>query len=482
MWCSSRFLLKEQKGGEKMNKMKRKIAVITGESVLTLGIGFSGAGILEYGLRSYLLTVETWLLSIIAAATLVLIASIHPKVKRWRRPLLVCCILGVLLIPYTALAIGQIDIYVKDAAPPWILPEKLNVTMGDVVLFTEDGKNVTVLSGKTFELFPGGNEVWIGRLDIPKGCYKGVRALPEVIEVYLQVDLEKLSEALKEGEIGPVSETKTEKTYELPEGMLGPGGCTTREECEAYCRKPENAEECRKWDEEYRKKQYRLPEGMLGPGGCATLEECEAYCQAPENRDECRKWCEENPGICPETIGSGEAKKAYKEISVDELKEEILKRSGRVEEETNGAVRMEVLSVEENTLYVKLTIIIKKVREIEKLPAGTGPGGCASLEECDAYCKKPENREECAQWCQKYPFACPSHAGGIDVEIPEIPETFPAEFCYPGFGGPDITLDIVLDEECFPEKIQPIIHLPPGIPAPEIPATQMGIQKPKLFV
>jgi len=59
----------------------------------------------------------------------------------------------------------------------------------------------------------------------------------------------------------------------------------------------------------------------------------------------------------------------------------------------------------------------------------------------------------------------------LEIDAAQIP--FPKEipmpeFEYPGVGGPDITLDIILGLDGRPEMIQPIIHLPPGLPAEQI--------------
>lgn len=37
---------------------------------------------------------------------------------------------------------------------------------------------------------------------------------------------------------------------------------------------------------------------VVGPGGCTTPEECNAYCSQPENYEECTQWCKENPAFC----------------------------------------------------------------------------------------------------------------------------------------------------------------------------------------
>jgi len=56
----------------------------------------------------------------------------------------------------------------------------------------------------------------------------------------------------------------------------------------------------------------------------------------------------------------------------------------------------------------------------------------------------------------------------IQAQIASIP--IPASFPYPtGTGGPDVVLDITLNEIGLPTGIVPIIKLPPGAPAINIP-------------
>ncbi|MBI3046293.1 MAG: hypothetical protein HYY86_01990 [Candidatus Harrisonbacteria bacterium] len=74
-----------------------------------------------------------------------------------------------------------------------------------------------------------------------------------------------------------------------PGGFQGPGGCTSPEECQAFCQ--DNPEECQ---------DFHPPTGgpgggpgsgfpggggFGGPGGCKSIDECMAYCQ--EHLDEC---------------------------------------------------------------------------------------------------------------------------------------------------------------------------------------------------
>ncbi|MBI2068658.1 MAG: hypothetical protein HYT67_00925 [Candidatus Yanofskybacteria bacterium] len=71
-----------------------------------------------------------------------------------------------------------------------------------------------------------------------------------------------------------------------------PGGCKSKDECEAYCENSDHAIECidiglalgviKPGEVEIIKKS-----GGKGPGNCRSSEACEAFCSKPENQKEC---------------------------------------------------------------------------------------------------------------------------------------------------------------------------------------------------
>jgi len=85
---------------------------------------------------------------------------------------------------------------------------------------------------------------------------------------------------------------------------MGEGGlpCKGKEECDAYCAKPENRAVCEKakGGNGQGGDQNFGPDGGLqdqqmggqqgGPGGCKSDAECQAYCSQPKNREECYKF------------------------------------------------------------------------------------------------------------------------------------------------------------------------------------------------
>src|SRR3989344_3207687 len=120
-----------------------------------------------------------------------------------------------------------------------------------------------------------------------------------------------------------------------------PGGCTSKESCEAFCSDFANVKECMRFakdakisvkkgsDEitpENMEKFAELAEKGETPGGCKSESECRDYCEDATHFDECITFAEK-AGLMPKD----------------------------------------------------------KVEKIKKL-GGRGPGGCSSSKTCEAYC------------------------------------------------------------------------------------------------
>ena len=141
----------------------------------------------------------------------------------------------------------------------------------------------------------------------------------------------------------------------LKEAGTGPGGCDSEESCKTFCSDSANADEClafarkhelRPKEEldriesnvgEIRKKEEAVRAGN-GPGGCNSPETCNTFCREPANRQTCLDFAKEHNLIPPEELA-------------------------RIEKEGQSNQ--------------------------------TGPGGCASREECDTFCRTPKNVQVC---------------------------------------------------------------------------------------
>lgn len=94
----------------------------------------------------------------------------------------------------------------------------------------------------------------------------------------------------------------TEEEAEMAKktGGKGPGGCKSKEECEAFCEDPTNMDMCINFsvengfmtqDEADMIRAGGGPnEKSVGPGGCTSQEECDTYCSDPSNIEECMQF------------------------------------------------------------------------------------------------------------------------------------------------------------------------------------------------
>lgn len=83
----------------------------------------------------------------------------------------------------------------------------------------------------------------------------------------------------------------------MSQGIRSPGNCRGKKQCEQYCSEPSHMEECLNFAEaagfipieeatEARKIMSLMMRGET-PGGCKTKEECEAFCSNPVNQEIC---------------------------------------------------------------------------------------------------------------------------------------------------------------------------------------------------
>jgi len=107
---------------------------------------------------------------------------------------------------------------------------------------------------------------------------------------------------------GEITQEEAERIMEkeiLQKGPGGPGGCRTIKECEEFCKKPGNMEECMRFTTGGRMATVGVQavpaQIQVGPGGCRTLEECQEFCSKPENEQECM-----GPQGSDGMIGSGQ--------------------------------------------------------------------------------------------------------------------------------------------------------------------------------
>ncbi len=195
----------------------------------------------------------------------------------------------------------------------------------------------------------------------------------------------------------------------LAAGGKGPGGCTTKEKCETYCNNINNMDECLAFAEksgimpagefeEAKKVQKALKAGAKLPGGCTSKAQCETFCNKSENMEECVTFAEA-AGFMPEN----ELQEAKKVLAAIKQGAKMPACSGRkacdeycgdpshMEECMDFAIKAGLMPPEEAQNAQKMLKAVK---------AGIKPPACRGKEECDAYCSSPEHEDECFKFAE----------------------------------------------------------------------------------
>lgn len=84
-----------------------------------------------------------------------------------------------------------------------------------------------------------------------------------------------------------------------------PGGCKSKDQCEAFCQNPDNFEQCITFAEKAgimsdKELEMAKKTGGKGPGGCRGRNECEVFCNNPANQETCFNFAKEH-GILDES-------------------------------------------------------------------------------------------------------------------------------------------------------------------------------------
>jgi len=97
------------------------------------------------------------------------------------------------------------------------------------------------------------------------------------------------------------------KSLSFIESGKSPGGCITKEQCDAYCDSEEHKDECVNFAikaglmTEEEAERYRKTGGK-GPGGCQSEQECDAFCNNPENQQTCFEFAQSHGLVSQEEI------------------------------------------------------------------------------------------------------------------------------------------------------------------------------------
>ena len=186
----------------------------------------------------------------------------------------------------------------------------------------------------------------------------------------------------------------------------GPGRCASHDSCEAYCNDISHMDECIAFAEEHnimpeneleeaKKVQAALATGATLPGGCTNKDQCEAYCEDSNHMEECIVFAETAGFIPPDELEN--AKKALSAI-----KKGIKPPSCRGEKECD-VYCAEAEHFDECVTFAEAAgFMSTDEAKMVRKTGGKGPGDCKGREECEAFCEDPTHQDECFNFAQEH--------------------------------------------------------------------------------
>ena len=196
----------------------------------------------------------------------------------------------------------------------------------------------------------------------------------------------------------PQEEIEVAKKF-IAAGAKGPGGCTGKDSCEAYCNNIEHIDACVAFAEENRlmppdelqeaKKVQAAIKSGAKPPACRTKKECDAFCESPDNMPACIEFAKAAGLMSPE-----------EQADADKMLQAM--RAGAKPPACRGREECEAYCakdehIEECVAFGKAAgYITEEESEMFRKTRGKGPGGCRGKEACDAFCtSSAENEELC---------------------------------------------------------------------------------------
>ncbi|GEM_PF-1463406 len=197
------------------------------------------------------------------------------------------------------------------------------------------------------------------------------------------------------------AQTNTQSVSEISYPIAELGNCADKAACKTYCDVSENLDACLSFAE----KKNMMPKdqidaaknfkkaGMIGPGGCKGKTECDNYCGDKARLDECISFAEKNNLMPAEQLK--EAKQVQAAI-VRGIKAPACNGKKACDAYCSSAEHME----ECITFATEAGIMDQEKQEKSKkvltaIKQGIKPPACNGKEECDKYCGDSSHIEEC---------------------------------------------------------------------------------------
>lgn len=205
-----------------------------------------------------------------------------------------------------------------------------------------------------------------------------------------------------------IGQTIDEAGIKYPIAELG--NCANKAACGTYCDKPKNAESCLNFaeknnlmsKEEIKVAKNFIAAGGKGPGGCASKDSCEAYCNDISRIDECVSFAEKNNLMPPEELA--EAKKIQAAISRG-VKPPPCGNKKQCDSYCEDPAHMEeCVSFAAEAGFMQGKELEDAQKMLAAVRRGVKPPSCKGKEACDEYCSAPANLEVCMNFAVEAGF------------------------------------------------------------------------------
>ena len=188
-------------------------------------------------------------------------------------------------------------------------------------------------------------------------------------------------------------------------GGKGPGSCSGKEGCQAYCEDKGHIDECVSYAEDNglmseldlqkaKKVQSAIKNGVKFPS-CQNKKECDAYCDDTNHMEECMTFAKE-AGLLSEK----ELENTQKVLTA--VKKGVKLPPCKGKEACDVYCAQESNTDECTSFAVSAGLVTSEEAKLIKETGGKGPGGCKNKKECDSYCGVSDNQESCLNFAKEH--------------------------------------------------------------------------------
>ncbi len=182
------------------------------------------------------------------------------------------------------------------------------------------------------------------------------------------------------------------------------GNCASQSACKTYCDDPAHAGACLDFaqknglmTQQEVATAKKLTSGQLnGPGGCTSKDQCQAYCNDISHIEECVTFAKANNLMPPQDL-------AQAEKIANALKRGVQPPNCKNKEECNVYCSQPAHMEECTTFALAAGLITGQEKTnaegmLKAIKAGVNPPSCQGKDACDKYCSDPAHQDECTKF------------------------------------------------------------------------------------